>query len=60
MPDSQVATFMQEMKDSKADWQLMYFADCGHTWTNPESPEYNELMAKRAWQQVLLFLKEVL
>lgn len=53
-------TFVAEMKEGKADWQIITYANCGHTFTNPESPEYNELMARRAWSHTLLFLGEVL
>lgn len=52
--------FILEMNDSQADWQIIQYAHCGHTFTNPESADYNELMAKRAWNHTLLFLKEVL
>lgn len=51
---------VQEMKDGKADWQIITYANCGHTFTNPSSKEYNEVMAKRAWNHTLLFLAEVL
>ncbi|WP_437917986.1 dienelactone hydrolase family protein [Sphingobacterium sp. LRF_L2] len=51
---------IQEMNEGKADWQIITYANSGHTFTDPKSPEYNELMAKRAWQHTLLFLKEVL
>lgn len=51
---------IQEMNDGNADWQIITYAHCGHTFTNPASPEYNEVMAKRAWQHTLLFLAEVL
>ncbi len=51
---------VQEMKDGKADWQIITYANCGHTFTNPTSQEYNEVMAKRAWNHTLLFLSEVL
>lgn len=51
---------VQEMKDGKADWQIITYANCGHTFTNPTSKEYNELMAKRAWNHTLLFLGELL
>jgi len=51
---------VQEMKDGKADWQIITYANCGHTFTNPTSQEYNEVMAKRAWNHTLLFLGEVL
>jgi len=51
---------VQEMKDGNADWQIITYANCGHTFTNPKSQEYNEVMAKRAWNHTLLFLAEVL
>lgn len=51
---------VRELKDGKADWQLITYANSGHTFTNPESPEYNELMARRAWQHTLMFLEEIL
>lgn len=49
-----------EMNNGKTDWQLITYAHSGHTFTDPDSPEYNEVMAKRAWQHTLLFLREVL
>lgn len=51
---------MKEMNDGKADWQIITYANCGHTFTNPNSKDYNEVMAKRAWNHTLLFLGEVL
>ena len=51
---------VQEMKEAKADWQIITYANCGHTFTNPTSQEYNEVMAKRAWNHTLGFLGEVL
>ncbi|MCE5178007.1 MAG: dienelactone hydrolase family protein [Porphyromonadaceae bacterium] len=51
---------VKELNEGNADWQIITYAHTGHTFTNPESPEYNEVMAKRAWSHTLLFLKEVL
>lgn len=51
---------IKEMNDGKADWQIITYANSGHTFTNPESPEYNKTMADRAWNHTLLFLKEIL
>ncbi len=51
---------MRELNEGKADWQLITYAHCGHTFTNPQSPEYNALMAKRAWSHTMLFLQELL
>src|SRR5690554_3229429 len=52
--------FMDEMRKGNADWQFFYYANSKHTFTNPQSKDYNPLMAKRAWQHTLLFLEEVL
>lgn len=51
---------VEEMKAGKADWQIITYANSKHTFTNPESPEYNPVMAMRAWNHTLLFLKEIL
>lgn len=51
---------IKEMNDGKADWQIITYANCGHTFTNPTSKDYNEIMAKRAWNHTLMFLGEVL
>lgn len=53
-------TLVKEMNEGKADWQLITYAYSKHTFTDPKSPDYNEVMAKRAWQHTLLFLKETL
>lgn len=49
-----------EMNEGKADWQIITYSNSKHTFTNPESPDYNPVMAKRAWNHTLLFLKEIL
>jgi len=51
---------VREMNEGKADWQIISYAHCGHTFTNPESAEYNEVMATRAWKHTLMFLEEIL
>lgn len=53
-------SLIKEMNDGKADWQIITYAYSKHTFTDPKSPDYNEAMAKRAWEHTLLFLKEVL
>lgn len=52
--------FIMEMNQAKADWQIITYANSGHTFTNPESPDYNKIMADRAWNHTLLFLSELL
>jgi len=53
-------SLIKEMNDGKADWQIITYAYSKHTFTDPKSPDYNEVMAKRAWNHTLSFLKEVL
>lgn len=55
-----ISNLVVEMNEGKTDWQIITYADSKHTFTNPESPDYNKVMADRAWQHTLLFLKEVL
>lgn len=52
--------FIEEMNASNADWQIITYAHSGHTFTDPESSDYNQIMAERAWKHTLLFLEEVL
>jgi len=52
--------FMDELRKGKADWQFFYYGSSKHTFTNPQSKDYNALMTERAWKHVKLFLEEVL
>ncbi|WP_057940340.1 dienelactone hydrolase family protein [Algoriphagus resistens] len=49
-----------EMNESNSDWQLLCYGHCRHSFTNPQSVDYNKQMANRAWQHMLLFLQELL
>jgi len=55
-----LSSLTKEMNEGKADWQIITYAYSKHTFTDPKSPDYNEVMAKRAWQHTLMFLKETL
>lgn len=64
---SEITDFQQEMRDAKADWQMIYYANAVHSFTNPEAGNdnskgaaYNEVAAKRSWKHLKLFLNEVL
>ncbi|MCI0921919.1 dienelactone hydrolase family protein [Sphingobacterium rhinopitheci] len=50
----------KELKEGNADFQIITYAKSGHTFTNPESSDFNPLMAERAWKHLVLFLDEVL
>lgn len=60
VPQEMVNALIKEMNEGKADWQIYTYAYSKHTFTNPESKDYNPVMAKRAWQHTLMFLNEVL
>ncbi len=60
VPQEMVNALIKEMNEGKADWQIYTYAYSKHTFTNPESKDYNPIMAKRAWQHTLMFLEEVL
>ncbi|WP_185113200.1 MULTISPECIES: dienelactone hydrolase family protein [unclassified Chryseobacterium] len=51
---------VKEMKEGKADWQIITYANSKHTFTDPKSADYNPVMAKRAWNHTLMFLREIL
>lgn len=56
---SDIENLYTEFNSAKADWQMIYYANSKHTFTNPESKDYNPEMARRSWQHTLLFLDEV-
>ena len=60
VPQEMVNDLIKEMNEGKADWQIYTYAYSKHTFTNPESKDYNPTRAKRAWQHSLMFLDEVL
>lgn len=55
-----VAALTAELKAGKTDWQMITYANSKHTFTNPKSADYNETMAKRAWNHTMMFLNEIL
>lgn len=55
-----LASITAELNEAKADWQMITYAHCGHTFTNPASKDYDQLMADRAWAHLLVFLREIL
>jgi len=67
VPKEEIEKFQDEMRTAKADWQMNYYADAVHAFTekgagNDKSKgvAYNEKADKRSWQAMLDFLKEVL
>lgn len=54
-----VENFRREMRNSKADWQMMIYADALHAFTEPGTPYYNDAAAHRSWVAMGSFLDEV-
>ena len=66
VPAKEVHSFETEMKQSKADWQFIEYANAVHSFTdvsagtdNSKGAAYNEKAATRSWEHMKLFLKEL-
>ena len=66
-PAAEITAFQQEMRDTKADWEMIYYANAVHAFTEPEAGNdnskgaaYNEKAATRSWERMKTFLKDVL
>lgn len=62
----EISRFQQEMRNGKADWQMVYFANAVHAFTDPaagndnsKGTAYNAAADRRSWEYMLQFLKEV-
>lgn len=67
VPATEVSAFQQEMRDTKAEWEMIYYANSVHAFTeieagndNSKGAAYNEKAATRSWERMNSFLKEVL
>jgi len=63
----EIEAFQNEMRKAEADWQMVYYANAVHSFTdknagtdNSKGAAYNEKAEKRSWQAMISFLKEVL
>lgn len=66
VPQKDIETFQKEMKEGKADWQMVYYANAVHAFTeksagndNSKGAAYNESADKRSWQHFTDFLTEL-
>ena len=65
--ETEIKAFQNEMRTAKADWEMVYYANAVHSFTdknagndNSKGAAYNEKAEKRSWKALLEFLKEVL
>ena len=65
--EAEIKSFQNEMRTAKADWEMVYYANAVHSFTDKNAgtdtskgAAYNEKADKRSWKALLEFLKEVL
>jgi dienelactone hydrolase len=65
--EAEIKLFQNEMRSAKADWEMVYYANAVHSFTdknagtdNSKGAAYNEKAEKRSWKALLQFLKEML
>jgi len=66
IPQKEIDSFQKEMKEGNADWQMVYFANAVHAFTekeagndNSKGAAYNEKADKRSWTYFQDFLTEI-
>lgn len=64
--EEEIKKFQQEMREAKADWQMVYFANAVHAFTqveagndNSKGAAYNAKADRRSWQDMKQFLAEI-
>lgn len=58
--ETDIQNFMKEMKEAKAVWQFNNYGNSKHTFTNPESADYNEVMSKKSWIDTVEFIQNLI
>jgi dienelactone hydrolase len=66
VPKAEIESLVQEMNAGKADWQMVWYADAVHAFTDPGAGQnkaagaaYNEKAARRSWEHMKLFFDEI-
>ncbi len=66
VPQKHILEFQEEMRNSKADWQMVYYANAVHAFThkdldtdNSKGAAYNELADRRSWVAMKEFFNEI-
>jgi len=65
--EAEIKAFQNEMRTAKADWEMVYYSNAVHSFTdkgagtdNSKGAAYNEKADRRSWKAMVEFLKEVL
>jgi dienelactone hydrolase len=66
IPAEQISTFQNEMRQAKADWQMVYYGNAVHRFSNPIAGgnaatgfAYNQEADVRSWEVMKGFFKEI-
>ncbi len=66
VPMTQVGAFMDEMRQAKTDWQMVFYGGAVHAFAVPAAGDdnskgaaYNEKADRRSWEAFMTFLSEV-
>lgn len=61
-----IEAFQESLRKAKADWQMIYYGNAVHAFTNPgvdkanlSGARYNAAADQRSWEHMKLFLREV-
>ncbi|MGC8604182.1 MAG: dienelactone hydrolase family protein [Desulfomonilaceae bacterium] len=61
-----IAAFQQELRNGGVDWQMIYYGDAVHSFTQPTAGNdksigtaYNERADKRSWEAMKQFFREI-
>jgi dienelactone hydrolase len=66
VPAKDIAALQEELRRAGADWQMVYYGDAVHSFTNPQSGSdagkgvaYNERADHRSWMAMKTFFDEI-
>jgi dienelactone hydrolase len=66
VPDAEIKAFQAEMRESKADWQMIYYHNAVHAFSDPyvgsdkaSGAAFDEVAARRSWEHMLVFFREI-
>ncbi len=66
VPKAEIESLVKELNEGKADWQMIWYADAVHAFTDPAAGNnkaagaaYNEKADRRSWEHMKLFFDEI-
>ena len=66
MKQEDLAAFQKELREARVDWQMVYYGDAVHSFTQKKAgtdkskgAAYQEAAAKRSWKAMQVFFEEI-